>query len=187
MNTPFIRPLRVSIAGPIGSGKTLLIHNLCKRLWPAHSLAVATVESLSSSLWSAGDPSALFLQQQGILPQERIWAIAQFAALPEFVAIPGLELIFVEYGGNDLATAFNPTLIDLTVYIVDLINGKEIIRQGGSGIVHSDLLILNKADLVPSLGLSLVELAEAIHQQRGDRPFVFTDLSREVGLDEIVI
>ena len=186
MNTPCKQPLRVSIAGPIGSGKTLLINNLSKRLWPTYDLAVATVESLASSLWSSGDPSALFLQQQGILPQERIRAITRLQALPELANLPDLELVFVEYGGNDLATAFNSELVDLTIYVVDLISGKEIICNGGTGIVHSDLLIVNKTDLAPYLGVSLAELEEAVHQQRGDRPFVFTDLQGEAQLDEIV-
>ena len=194
MDTLCKQPLRVSIAGPIGSGKTLLINSLSKRLWPAYNLAVATVESLASSLWSLGDPSALFLEQQGVLPAERIKAIAQLKALPELENIPGLELIFVEYGGNDLATAFNSELVDLTIYIVDLVGGKEVICNGGTGIVHSDLLILNKTDLAPYLGISLAELEEAVRQQRGDRPLVFTDLqgpcrssrARLGGLDEIV-
>jgi urease accessory protein UreG len=186
MDTPCKQSLRVSIAGPIGSGKTLLINNLSKRFWPAYNLAVATVESLASSLWSSGDPSALFLQRQGILPQERIKAIAQFKTLPELENIPGLELVFVEYGGNDLATAFNSELVDLTVYVVDLVGGKEIICNGGTGIIHSDLLILNKTDLAPYLGISLAELEVAARQKRGDRPFVCTDLQGGVGLDEIV-
>ncbi len=202
MNTPCKQPLRVSIAGPLGSGKTLLINSLSKRLWPAYNLAVATVESLASSLWSSGDPSALFLQQQGILPQERIRTLADLRALSETGGdrrggacprplslpqeIPGLELVFVEYGGNDLAIAFNTELVDLTVYVVDLVSGKEVICKGGTGLVHSDLLILNKTDLAPYLGISLVELEEEIRQQRGDRPFVFSDLQRDVGLDEIV-
>jgi urease accessory protein UreG len=186
MDTPCKQSLRVSIAGPIGSGKTLLINSLSKRLWPAYNLAVATVESLASSLWFSGDPSALFLRRQGILPREHVKAIAQLKGLPELENIPGLELVFVEYGGNDLATAFNGELIDLTIYVVDLVSGKEIICNGGTGIVHSDLLILNKCDLAPRLGISLAELEAAVCQQRGDRPFVFTDLQGEVGLDEIV-
>src|SRR5262249_22489635 len=118
-------PLRVSIAGPIGSGKTLLIHNLSKRLWPAHSLVVATVESLASSLWSSGDPSAQFLQQQGVLPSERIRPIPHLTAFPDLADLPDLELLFIEYGGNDLATAFNPDLVDLTIYVVDIIGRQE--------------------------------------------------------------
>jgi urease accessory protein UreG len=195
MNTVCQQPFRVSIAGPIGCGKTLLINSLSKRLWPAYNLAVATVESLASSLFSSGDPSALFLQRQGILPPEHIRTIAGLSALsemdggkptPPYQAIPGLELIFVEYAGNDLAQIFNTELVDATVYMVDLVSGKEVICRGGTGLIHSDLLILNKTDLAPYLGISLVELQEAVRQQRGDRPFVFTDLHSAVGLDEIV-
>ena len=94
MSTLCKQPLIVSIAGPIGSGKTLLINSLSKQFWPTYNLAVATVESLASSLWSSCDPSTLFLQQQGILPQERIRSIAQFSALPDLEDIPGLELAF---------------------------------------------------------------------------------------------
>jgi hypothetical protein len=96
------------------------------------------------------------------------------------------ELLLVEHGGNDLATAFNAELVDVTIYVVDLLSGKEIIDKGGTGLVYSDLLILNKTDLAPYLGISLTELEEAVRQRRGDRPFVFTDLQREVGLDAIV-
>ncbi len=186
MNTLCKPPLRVSIAGPIGSGKTQLINGLSKRLWPAYNLAIATVESLASSLWSLCDLSAVRAQQQGMLPQERIRTISQLSALPELEEIPDLELVFVEYGGNDLTQAFNSALVDVTVYVVDLVSGKEAICQGGTGIVHSDLLILNKVDLVPYLGISLAELEEVVRQQRGDRPCVFTDLQREAGLDEVV-
>jgi hypothetical protein len=128
----------------------------------------------------------MFLQQQRILPHEHIKTIANFGALHEIADIPGLELVFVEYGGNDLATAFNSELVDLTIYVVDLVSGKEVICKGGTGIVHSDLLLLNKTDLAPYLGISLAELEEAVRQQRGDRPFVFTDLQGDVGLDRIV-
>src|SRR5579864_3399418 len=99
--------------------------------------------------------------------------------------IPNLELVFVEYGGNDLAVPFNTELIDVTVYVVDIASGKEAICRGGTGLVHSDLLILNKTDLSPYLGISLSELEQEVHQQRGNRPFVLTDLQKEVGLDEI--
>lgn len=195
MNTPGKQPFRVSIAGPIGSGKTLLINSLSKRLWPMYNLAVATVESLGSSLWSLGDYSAdasglakdvVFLQQQGVLPQEHIKSIARLAAISELEAISGLELVFVEYGGNDLTEAFNAELVDVTIYVVDVSRGEEVICKGGTGLVHSDLLIVNKTDLAPYFGLSLSDLAEAVRQQRDDRPCVFTDLQKGVGLDEIV-
>jgi urease accessory protein UreG len=193
--TPCKQPLRVSIAGPIGSGKTLLIHGLSKWLWPAYNLAVATVENLGNSLWSscAGPVNtpgltkdAAFLLQQGILPQEHIRSIAQVAAISELGGIPDLELVFVEHGGNDLTAVFNAELVDKTVYVVDIASGKEVICRGGTGLVHSDLLILNKADLAPYFGISLAELAEEIRQQRGDRPFVFTNLQGDTGLDEVV-
>ena len=195
MNTSCKQPLRVSITGPVGSGKTLLINGLSKWLWPAYNLAVATVENLGSSLWFSCDGSAdasglvkdaVFLQQQGILPQEHIRSIARLTAISELGEIPDLELVFVEHGGNDLAAAFNAELVDKTVYVVDIASGKEVICRGGTGLVHSDLLILNKTDLAPYLGISLAELAEEVRQQRGDRPFVFTNLQRDVGLDEVV-
>ena len=195
MTTPYKQPLRVSITGPIGSGKTQLIHGLSKWLWPAYNLAVATVENQGHSLWSsyAGSVNtsgltkdAAFLLQQEILPQEHIRSIAQVAAISELGEIPDLELIFMEHGGNDLAAAFNAELVDKTVYVVDIASGKDVICRGGTGLVYSDLLILNKTDLAPYLGISLAELAEEVRQQRGDRPFVFTNLQRDAGLDEVV-
>jgi len=142
---------------------------------------------LCDSADSAGlAKDAVFLRQQGNLPPERIRSIAQLTAISELTELPGLELVFVEHGGNDLMTAFNAELVDVAIYMVDIVSGKEAISRGGTGIVHSDLLLLNKIDLTSSLGISLAEIAEAVRQQRGDRAFIFTDLRAAVGLDEVV-
>jgi urease accessory protein UreG len=195
MNTCRKQALRVSIAGPIGCGKTWLIHGLSKRLWPTYDLVVAIVESLESRLWDLLDSSAdthgqtkdaLFLQQQGILPRERIKSIAEPAAIGDLAKSADLELAIIEQGGNDLAKAFDAELTDITIYVIDVVCARESLSRGGTGIVHSDLLILNKTDLALYLGISLTELVDEIRQQRKDRPFVLTNLQSEEGLNKIV-
>jgi urease accessory protein UreG len=168
---------------------------LSKRLWPTYDLVVAIVESLESKLWYLLDGSAdtdgptkdaLFLQQQGILPRERIKSIAVPPASEDLAKIAGMEIVLIEHGGNDLAKAFNAELTDITIYVIDVVCASEALSRGGTGIVHSDLLILNKTDLIPHPGCALPELVDEIHQQRKDRPFVLTNLQSEEGLDEVV-
>jgi urease accessory protein len=189
------RALRVGVGGPVGSGKTALVDLLCKALRERYELAVIT-----NDIYTRED--AEFLVRSGALPPERILgvetggcphtAIREDASINlEAVAelgrtIPGLELLFIESGGDNLAATFSPELSDLTLYVIDVAAGDKIPRKGGPGITRSDLLVINKIDLAPYVGASLAVMERDARRMRGDRPFVFTDLKSGKGLDPVV-
>lgn len=189
------RAFRVGIAGPVGSGKTALVDRLSQRLWPRISLAVVT-----NDIYTKED--AEFLLRQGTLPVERVRGVetggCPHAAIREDASmnlqaiaeledsLPGLELIFVESGGDNLAAAFSPELVDIWIYVIDVAEGDKIPRKGGPGIIRSDLLVINKIDLAPYVGASLEVMDRDSRKMRGDRPFLFTNLRGEVGLNEVV-
>src|ERR1700732_1005828 len=179
------RAFRVGIAGPVGSGKTALVDRLSKKLFPKLSLAVVTNDISTKD-------DAKVLLHQGTLPAERVKGVetgaCPHAAIREDASmnlqaiaeledsLPGLELIFVESGGDNLAAAFSPELVDVWIYVIDVAGGDKIPRQGGPGIIRSDLLVINKIDLAPYVGASLEVMERDSRQQRGERPFIFTDL-----------
>src|SRR6202171_1803229 len=185
------RAFRVGIAGPVGSGKTALVDRLSKKLFPKFSLAVVT-----NDIYTRED--AEFLLRQGTLPLERIrgvetggcphTAIREDAsmnldAIADFEEnLPGLELIFVESGGDNLAASFSPELVDVSIYVIDVAGGDKIPRKGGPGITRSDLLVINKIDLAPYVGASLEIMERDARKMRGDRPFLFTNLRGVVGV-----
>jgi urease accessory protein len=189
------RAFRVGIAGPVGSGKTALVDRLSQRLWPSINLAVVT-----NDIYTKED--AEFLLRQGTLPAERVRGVetggCPHAAIREDASmnlqaiaeledsLPGLELIFVESGGDNLAAAFSPELVDIWIYVIDVAEGDKIPRKGGPGIIRSDLLVINKIDLAPYVGASLEVMERDSRKMRGDRPFLFTNLRGEVGLNEVV-
>jgi urease accessory protein len=189
------RAFRIGIAGPVGSGKTALVDCLSRRL--AHELSVAVV---TNDIYTRED--AEFLIRQGTLPAERIRGVetggCPHAAIREdcsmnLEAIADLEqklghvdLIFVESGGDNLAAAFSPDLADVFVYVIDVAGGDKIPRKGGPGIMRSDLLVINKIDLAPHVGASLETMDRDAKAKRADRPFIFTNLKNEVGLDQVV-
>src|SRR5437868_13576151 len=191
----FARAFRVGIAGPVGSGKTALIDQLCRRLWPRYNLAVVT-----NDIYTRED--AEFLLRQGTLPQERIRGVetggCPHAAIREDASmnleaiadleasLPGLELVFVESGGDNLAAAFSPELVDVFIYVIDVAGGDKIPRKAGPGITRSDLLVINKIDLARLVGASLEVMERDAKRMRGERPFVFTNLKTGDGLDRIV-
>ena len=188
-------PLRVGIGGPVGSGKTALTLALCKRLRDKYNIAVVT-----NDIYTKED--AEFLTRNEALSADRIigvetggcphTAIREDASMNlEAVAqlskrFAPLDIVFVESGGDNLAATFSPELSDLTLYVIDVSAGEKIPRKGGPGITKSDLLVINKTDLAPLVGASLEVMDRDSKRMRGERPFVFTNLKQEDGLETII-
>ena len=189
------RAFRVGIAGPVGSGKTALVDYLSRQLWPGCNLAVVT-----NDIYTKED--AEFLIRQGTLPRARVRGVEtggcphaairedasmNLEAIADFEhALPGLELVFIESGGDNLAAAFSPELVDVSIYVIDVAGGDKIPRKGGPGITRSDLLVINKTDLAPYVGASLEVMEDDARRMRGERPFVFTDLKSGNGAQEVL-
>ncbi|WP_437561623.1 MULTISPECIES: urease accessory protein UreG [unclassified Sorangium] len=187
-------PLRVGIGGPVGSGKTALVDRLCKRMRDEWRVAVVT-----NDIYTKED--AEFLTRSGALSPERIVGVEtggcphtairedasiNLAAVREIAQrLAPLDLVFVESGGDNLAATFSPELADLTLYVIDVSAGDKIPRKGGPGITRSDLLIINKIDLAPMVGASLEVMDRDARKMRGDRPFLFTNLKENKGVEEI--
>jgi len=187
-------PLRVGVGGPVGSGKTALLDALCKRLRDRYQIAVVT-----NDIYTRED--AEFLIRSQALPAERIIGVEtggcphtairedasmNLAAVEDLQArLPGLDLIFIESGGDNLAATFSPELADLTIYVIDVAGGEKIPRKGGPGITRSDLLVINKIDLAPHVGASLAVMERDARRMRGERPFVFSNLREGLGVAEI--
>lgn len=187
--------LRVGIGGPVGSGKTALTMALCDALRERWSLAVVT-----NDIYTQED--AEFLTRNEILPADRIMGVetggCPHTAIREDASMnltavsdlqrrwPELDLVLIESGGDNLAATFSPELSDLTIYVIDVSAGDKIPRKGGPGITRSDLLVINKTDLAPQVGASLDVMDRDTRTMRGDRPFVFTNLARGEGVDEVV-
>ncbi|QQS10718.1 MAG: urease accessory protein UreG [Rhodospirillales bacterium] len=187
-------PLRVGVGGPVGSGKTALVERLCKHLRDSYDIAVVT-----NDIYTKED--AEFLTRSGALPPDRIIGVetggCPHTAIREDASInlaavadlcrgfPGLELLFVESGGDNLAATFSPELADLTIYVIDVSAGDKIPRKGGPGITRSDLLVINKIDLAPLVGADLGVMDRDARKMRGARPFVFANLKEQRGVAEI--
>ena len=187
--------LRVGIGGPVGSGKTALTLALCKALRDKYEIAAVT-----NDIYTEED--AQFLVKNEALAPERIIGVetggCPHTAIREDASInleavarltrrfPGLELIFIESGGDNLAATFSPELSDLTLYVIDVAAGDKIPRKGGPGITKSDLLVINKIDLAPMVGASLEVMERDSKKMRGSRPFVFSNLKTGQGLDTII-
>ncbi len=186
---------RVGIAGPVGSGKTALVDALCKAMRDRYNLAVVT-----NDIYTQED--AQFLVRSQALEKERIMgvetggcphtAIREDASL-NLAAIAQLErrfltldLVFVESGGDNLAATFSPELVDLTIYVIDVAAGDKIPRKGGPGITKSDLLVINKIDLAPLVGADLGVMERDSQKMRGSRPFTFTNLKTQEGLQAVI-
>lgn len=188
-------PLRVGVGGPVGSGKTKLLECLCKVMRESHDIVVIT-----NDIYTREDQE--ILTQTGALPAERIMGVetggCPHTAIREDASInlaaietmnnqfPLADLCLIESGGDNLAATFSPELADLTLYVIDVSAGEKIPRKGGPGITRSDLLIINKIDLAPLVGADLGIMESDTRKQRGERPFVFTNLQRGTGVEQIV-
>jgi urease accessory protein len=188
-------PLRVGVGGPVGSGKTALMDALCKRMRDRYEIAAITNDIYTK--WDAE-----YLMRSGALPAERIAGVetggCPHTAIREDASInlaaiadmrrkfPGLDMVLVESGGDNLAATFSPELADLTIYVIDVAAGDKIPGKGGPGITRSDLLVINKTDLAPHVGASLEVMDRDARRMRGARPFVFTNLRAGDGVDGIV-
>ena len=190
-----MEPIRIGIGGPVGAGKTMLVEQLTRHLDGEISMAVVT-----NDIYTKED--AKFLMKNGVLPEDRIIGVEtggcphtairedasmNFAAIEELIEKhPDVELIFVESGGDNLAATFSPELVDFSIYIIDVAQGEKIPRKGGQGMIKSDLFIINKTDLAPFVGANLDVMASDTKTFRGDKPFVFTNLKDNKGLDQVI-
>jgi urease accessory protein len=187
-------PLRVGIGGPVGSGKTALCEKLCQAMRDDYDMAVIT-----NDIYTREDMEILL--RANALPPERLMGVetggCPHTAIREDASInleaiarmqadfPELDLILIESGGDNLAATFSPELSDLTLYVIDVAGGEKIPRKGGPGITRSDLLIINKTDLAPHVGADLDVMARDARVQRGERPFLFTNLRTGEGVQAV--
>ncbi|HSF64900.1 MAG TPA: urease accessory protein UreG [Paracoccaceae bacterium] len=188
-------PLRVGIGGPVGAGKTTLTEQLCRAMRDRYSMAVIT-----NDIYTRED--AEYLMRKQALPLERIRGVetggCPHTAIREDASInlaavadlnrhlPDLDLILIESGGDNLAATFSPELADLTIYVIDTAAGQDIPRKRGPGVTRSDLLVVNKTDLAPHVGVDVALLEEDARRARGSRPFVMARLRQGDGVGRIV-
>ena len=184
----------IGIGGPVGSGKTALVESLCRTLQTSFQLAVVTNDIFTKE-------DAEFLMRRGVLPSERILGVEtggcphtavredathnQHAIDDLIVRIPGLQLVFLESGGDNLAATFSPELVDEVIYVIDVAAGDKIPRKGGPAITRSGLLVINKTDLAPYVGADLSVMERDSARMRGDRPFLFTNLLSGEGVNQV--
>jgi urease accessory protein len=187
-------PLRVGIGGPVGSGKTALVAALCRTLSPRHEVAVVT-----NDIYTRED--AEFLLAAGVLPPSRI-ASVETGCCPHtairddvapnleavtglHVAHPGLDVVLIESGGDNLTATFSPALADVQLFVIDVAGGDKVPRKGGPGVIRSDLLVVNKTDLAGFVGADLDVMARDAARQRGDRPTVFLSLVEDPAATDV--
>jgi len=187
-------PLRVGIGGPVGSGKTALMEQICKRFRATYDIAAIT-----NDIYTKEDQR--ILTEAGALEADRIMGVetggCPHTAIREDASMnlaairtmrqkfPALDLVLIESGGDNLAATFSPELADLTIYVIDVSGGEKIPRKGGPGITRSDLLVINKVDLAPHVGASLEVMARDAKRMRGERPFVMTNMRTGEGVAEV--
>ncbi|WP_304608229.1 urease accessory protein UreG [Pontibacter qinzhouensis] len=187
--------MRIGVAGPVGSGKTALIERLTRKMSEEYSICVVT-----NDVYTRED--ADFLIKNSRLPADRIMGVEtggcphtairedasmNIEAVEELVERhPDTEIVFVESGGDNLSATFSPDLADVTIFVIDVAEGDKMPRKGGPGITRSDLLIINKIDLAPYVNADLAMMDRDSKKMRGERPFIFTNLMKLEGLDEVI-
>ena len=187
--------VKIGVAGPVGSGKTALIEALTRKMAGEFSIGVIT-----NDIYTKED--AEFLCRNSVLPMERIIGVetggCPHTAIREDASMnleavdelterfPDLELLFIESGGDNLSATFSPELVDATIFVIDVAEGDKIPRKGGPGITRSDLLVINKIDLAPYVGADLKVMERDSRKMRGGRPFLFTNIRENAGVDEVI-
>lgn len=187
--------LRIGVGGPVGSGKTALLSQLCLALRDKYEMAVVT-----NDIYTHED--AQFLTRNDALSADRIMGVEtggcphtairedasmNLAAIDELhERHPDLDFVLVESGGDNLSATFSPELSDLTLYVIDVSAGDKIPRKGGPGITKSDLLIINKIDVAELVGASLDVMDRDAKKMRGDKPFIFSNMKTQQGLNDII-
>ena len=188
-------PLRIGVGGPVGSGKTALLEVLCKAMRDTYNLAVVT-----NDIYTQED--AKILTRAEALEADRILGVEtggcphtairedasmNLAAVEELSNLhAGLDIIFIESGGDNLSATFSPELADITIYVIDVASGEKIPRKGGPGITKADLLVINKIDLAPYVGANLDIMDSDTKRMRPNSPYVFSNLHKDVGLNDII-
>jgi urease accessory protein len=184
-------PLRIGIGGPVGAGKTSLTEALCHYLASRVSMAVIT-----NDIYTRED--AEYLMRVQALPAERIRGVetggcphtairedasVNLAAVADLRAIiPDLDIILIESGGDNLAATFSPELADLTIYVIDVCMGGDIPRKKGPALTKSDMLVVNKIELAPHVGVDLEIMAADTAIARNGRPFIFGSMRKNDGV-----
>lgn len=192
---PSRKVFTIGVAGPVGSGKTALVEALCRALWPEINLAVIT-----NDIYTHED--AEYLSRKNVLPLERIVGVqtggcphtairddasANLSAVANFQRqLPGLELVLVESGGDNLTAVFSRELADRFIFVLDVAEGDKMPRKGGPGICSSDLLVINKTDLAPHVGADLEVMRRDTLKMRGERPFLMMSIRQNEGVEPVV-
>lgn len=192
---PYAGVIKIGVGGPVGSGKTQLIERVTRRMADEVSMAAIT-----NDIYTTED--AKILARNSVLPLDRIIGVEtggcphtairedtsmNDAAIEQLLSQhPDLEIIFVESGGDNLSATFSPELVDFSIYIIDVAQGEKIPRKAGQGMIKSDLFVINKIDLAPYVGADLEVMRHDSEQFRGHKPFVFTNLVTDEGLDQVI-